>query len=87
MTGFLTGLIASMLILVGLYFLVPAGWKTRIYGALTALVGVLEGARQILMTTDTTWLSPQVVGGLTLGSGIVIILLRQITTTPPGKKA
>lgn len=87
MTGFLIGLGAALLILVGLYLLAPKGWRTRGYGILVSIVGVFEGLRQLLDVSDLSWLSPQVGGGIILGTGIVTLILRQMTSTPAGEKA
>lgn len=83
---YLFGALAALLILTGLWLVVPAGWKTRVYGALVFLAGLLEGVRQMLESQNLGWLTPQSAGGIMLGVGVAIVVLRQVTTTAPGRK-
>lgn len=55
------------------------GQRTRIFGAIVSILGVVElYAREVI---------PDAYQGLTLMLiGIIVIILRQITTTPPGEK-
>ena len=58
------------------------GWRTRFFAGLIVLVGVLE------LYAPGMWaaLLPKEWQGIaTIGIGVIIYLLRQITTTPPGK--
>ncbi len=58
------------------------GWRTRIVAALVVIVGALE------LYAPGMWAAvfpAQYQGIATIGVGILIYLLRQITTTPPGK--
>jgi hypothetical protein len=83
--SFLYAVLAALCVLVALWLVVPQGWKTRIYGVLVTLTGLLEGLRQMLADSDLAWLTPQAAGGLLLGIGVAILVLRQVTTTPPGQ--
>ena len=55
------------------------GNRTRVFGALISILGVVElYAREVI---------PDEYQGYTLMViGIVVIVLRQLTTTPPGEK-
>lgn len=59
------------------------GWRTRIVASLVTLVGILE------LYDPGIWASlvkPEWRPYVTIGLGVLIFLLRQYTTTPPGKK-
>lgn len=59
-----------------------SGYKTAIIAALVAVVGALQGLNWAdLIPTD-----PQTVGWLTSGLGLVMFVLRWVTTTPIGGK-
>lgn len=55
------------------------GNRTRIVGTLISILGVVEMyAREVI--------PDQYQGGALMAAGILMILLRQMTTTPPGQK-
>lgn len=59
------------------------GQKTRIFGVLVILLGLLEALDPSMVATlvpvDYQW-------AITPAIGFLIIVLRQITTTPPGRQ-
>jgi hypothetical protein len=58
------------------------GWRTRALAALVVVIGALE------LYAPGMWaaLLPKEYQGIaTIGIGVAIYILRQITTTPPGK--
>lgn len=59
------------------------GWKTVIVGAAIAAVGFLQGVNWI----DVIPNDPQTQGWVTTGLGVVMLVLRFLTTTPVGKSS
>lgn len=55
------------------------GWKTLIFGVGVAVVGVLQTFDFSTVISD-----PKVVGYITTGIGVVVIVLRTLTSTPVG---
>lgn len=74
-------LLAVAVVVAILYFTKPwwQGQRTRVVGALLSLCGYVS-------TADLTWLPDKIEGPIMFGSGLVVIALRQMTTTPPGEK-
>ncbi len=58
------------------------GNRTRLFGLLVLLMGVLE---QLTPDTISQVVPPEYQGSVVAGIGILVIILRQITSTPPGK--
>lgn len=59
------------------------GWKTVIFGAVVALVGFLQGVNwEQIIPND-----PTVVGWITSGIGVAVVVLRFVTKTPVGQKS
>lgn len=54
------------------------GWKTVIIGALVALVGFLQGIDWIQLIPN----NPTTVGWVVSGLGVVMFVLRTLTSTP-----
>lgn len=55
------------------------GWKTLIFGVGVAVVGVLQTFDFSTVISD-----PKVVGYITTGIGVAVIVLRTLTSTPVG---
>jgi hypothetical protein len=56
------------------------GWKTMLVSIVIAVVGVLQSADW------ATIVSPQNVGPVMLGIGVLVAVLRAITSTPLGRR-
>lgn len=56
------------------------GWKTRILSGVIGTLGILELA-------DLSFIPDKYEGMVTVAIAILVFWLRQVTTTPPGKKA
>ncbi len=56
------------------------GWKTMLVSLLIAVIGVLQA------TDWATIVRPDEVGPVMLGVGILVAVLRVVTTTPIGRK-
>lgn len=74
-------LLATAIGVAVLYFTKPwwQGHRTRIVGSLLSFCGYVS-------TADLAWLPDNIEGPIMFGSGLVVIALRQMTTTPPGVK-
>lgn len=59
------------------------GWKTVIVGAAIAAVGFLQGVSWVDVIPD----DPATQGWVTTGLGVVMLVLRFLTTTPVGKSS
>lgn len=57
------------------------GYKTVIVGALLAVLGALQGLDWNVIITD-----PQVAGWVVSGIGVLVVILRSLTSTPVLKK-
>lgn len=57
------------------------GWRTVIVAALIAAVGALQGLDWVHLIPN----DPQAVGWVITGLGIVMAILRTLSTTPVGK--
>jgi hypothetical protein len=57
------------------------GWKTRIFTALLALGTALQASGAFDIVSSDAEL-----GALGAGTAFIVFLLRQMTTTPPGRK-
>ena len=55
------------------------GQRTRLFGALIAVLGVIETQADVIPADWRGW--------VLMATGIGVIVLRQITTTAPGAKA
>lgn len=63
------------------------GWRTRLVAAahiLTGAIMVVDPSMIRSITSDDP--ATRHFGYVVIGQGIIIFLLRQVTTTPPGKK-
>jgi ABC-type uncharacterized transport system permease subunit len=58
-----------------------SGWKTRVVGFLTALFGLMQGMNWTVMAGD-----PQTAGWVIAGIGVSMLILRELTKGPAGKK-
>jgi hypothetical protein len=55
------------------------GQRTRLFGTIVSILGVVElYAREVIPDAYQ--------GYILMGIGIAVIILRQITTTPPGER-
>ena len=59
------------------------GWKTLIFGAAVTLAGFLQAFNWASVIPN----NPTVVGYVTTGIGVVIMVLRMLTTTPATKSS
>lgn len=60
-----------------------AGWKTRIFSALVAVLGIVDMLDPELITT-AVGLGPRGHAILLIAIAVCVWVLRQLTTTPPG---
>ena len=61
------------------------GWRTRIFSSAVAVLGVVEMLDPGLIAS-ALWLGQRGNAVLLITIAIATFILRQITTTPPGKK-
>lgn len=59
------------------------GWKTVIVGALVTLFGFAQGLDWIHLLPN----NPTLVGWIVSGLGVVMVILRGLTSTPIGKSS
>lgn len=55
------------------------GNRTRVFGALISILGVIEMYAREVIPADYQ-------GYTLMAIGVAVIILRQVTTTPPGEK-
>lgn len=64
------------------------GWRTRIFAFAQILVGALAvvepSVLKAIMSDDAT---TRRIGFIMLAQGVITYVLRQVTTTPPGKSS
>lgn len=58
------------------------GFRTYIAAAIIGVVGVLQGVDWVTLISN-----PKAFGWAALGTGILMAVLRSVTTTPPGASA
>lgn len=86
MVEFLIGLVAAFIVFGVAWLFAPKGWRTRISNWLMGLFSA--GTSIVSYLADFPWdqyLEPKTALGMIIGWAVVNSILREITTTPPGR--